>query len=114
MLLIILSFKSHKKMMKFKPKNHHVVNYDMLLIAYIYKQFINRNVNVIYEVGDLPEIIFKKNIISKIYIKAEKRLLNKVNFLILTSPYFWDHYYIDITKEYKYQLISNVPSFKII
>src|SRR5699024_3439373 len=108
MLLIFFSFKSLKKMMKFKPKNLHVGNFDMLLIAYI-----NKNVNVIYEVGDLPEIIFKKNIISKIYIKAEKRLLNKVNFLILTSPYFWDHYYSDITKEYKYQLIPNVPSVKI-
>src|SRR5699024_11797072 len=91
MLLIFFNFKSLKKMKKFKPKNLNVGNFDMFLIAYIYKQFINRNVNVIYEVGDLPEIIFKKNIISKIYIKAEKRLLNKVNFLILTSPYFWYH-----------------------
>lgn len=109
LLLMYFSILSIIRIAKYKPDNIHVGNFDMLFIACMYKIFLNKNLNIIYEIGDLPELVFKKNLIAKLFIKLEKKLLKQVNSVILTSPYFLHEYYKKITEERKCYFIPNVP-----
>jgi len=111
--LIIFLFKSLKIIKKYGPNNLHVGNLDMLLIAFIYKTLFNKDVKIIYEIGDLPEIIFKSNIFGRLYKNLEKALMKKVDFLILSSSFFWEVYYKQFTDYEKYIYIPNVPSISM-
>lgn len=112
-------FRSIKILKKEKPYIIHSANLDMLIIAYIYKTFFDRNVKIIYEVADLPNYVFVKRTVSfktffaRLIQKLEKLLTSQTSKIILTSPYFWDEYFSKFLDESKYLFIPNAPSKKI-
>lgn len=98
-----------------KPNIIHAGNLDMLFIASLYKKIFNRNVKIVYEVGDLPKYTFVKkvkslkDIVSKVIHRLEVRLTSNISIIILTSPYFWDEYYSKFIDNDKYLFIPNAP-----
>lgn len=108
-LMLLFCVRALYLIIKEKPSTIHLGNFDMLIIAYIYKRIFNKKVNIVYEVGDLPEITFRSGIVPRTFIKMEKKMLKVVNKIILTSPYFWEFYYQYLTEESKYLFIPNVP-----
>jgi len=113
--LIFFVIISLLNLIRMKPKTIHVGNIDMLMISVIYKRIFNKNVNIIYEIGDLPNFIINKpssrfkKVIKKYFIRIEKQLCLNINTLILTSPFFWENYYSEFIPKFKYLLILNVP-----
>ncbi|MDO5018770.1 MAG: glycosyltransferase [Lagierella massiliensis] len=99
---IIPTFKfsklAYENLIREKPDLIHLQSFDMLSIAYKYKSKINSNCKIIYEVPDIHKYLTndKKNFIESIisyYIKSrEKKMLKKVDILILTSLKFWEHF----------------------
>lgn len=103
------------KLKVYQPDIIHAANLDMLLIAYIYKKFYSRQIKIVYEIGDLPKYTFVKKVnsfksmLAKSLQKIEKKLTKAVSLLILTSPYFWQDYYVDFFSEKKYLFSPNSP-----
>ncbi len=108
---LFFSLKSIITIYKCKPNIIHVANLDMLLIAYIYSKIIC-DIDIIYEIGDLPSFLFADNegfmkIFRILYIKLEKQLTKYITKIILTSPYFWKKYYSEFIDESKYFFLAN-------
>lgn len=99
---------------KIKPDTIHAGNLDMLFIAVIYKKIFNKKTNLIYEIGDIPNAVFNKSLLSNTLRYFEKKLLKDTKIIILTSPYFYSGYYNEIVDEEKVLVIPNVPSKKIL
>jgi len=98
---------------KIKPNIIHAANLDMLFLANIYSIF-NKKVKIVYEIGDLPSIIFSDNkglkkVLHKLFILIEKQLTKKISKIILTSPFFWSYYYSKFIEETKYVFLHNAP-----
>ncbi|WP_144549957.1 glycosyltransferase [Peribacillus simplex] len=93
----------------------HCGNIDMLFLAYMYKRKMKKNTKIIYEVADFHRLIFveRNNIISIIksffYKNLEKKLIRKVNNLVLTSIQHYENYYSTIYHG-KVTLLPNAPS----
>lgn len=109
--------KSFRYLKEIRPDVIHVENIDMLTVATWYKNRVDRNVKIIYEIADLPAIIFQreskivtKKILADTFVKFETTLLKSVDQLILTSPYFWEYYYKRYLPCEKYLFIPNAPS----
>jgi glycosyltransferase involved in cell wall biosynthesis len=103
---------------KVKPQIIHAFRFEMLLVAYIYVLF-NRETKIVYEIADLPSIIYPKEeskikiFISKIAFIIEKFIINKISFLILTSEQYWNVHYKELVSSSKFIYIPNVPKKKI-
>ncbi len=100
-------------LIKIKPDIIHAANIDMLFLAKFYSIF-NKKVKIIYEIGDLPSIIFSDNkglkkVLQKIFLLLEKQLTKKISKIILTSPFFWLYYYSHFIEETKYIFLPNAP-----
>lgn len=110
--LIIIAIYNIKK---FNPDIIHLTNLDMLICAVIYKKLFNKEVKIIYEVADIPEMIITKqeNAVTKRIKKIEVRLCQAIYKLILTSPKYYDAYYCDFIKREKVFFMPNVPSQKL-
>lgn len=114
-LLPVFLYKSLKRLIKIKPDIIHVGLIDMLFVAKVYKFIFNKNVKIVYEIGDLPKFIINKysgfkEHLRKFIIFLEKKLTKDINLLILTSPYFWSDYYEEFISKDKYLYIANAPS----
>ncbi|MGW6384439.1 glycosyltransferase [Peribacillus butanolivorans] len=114
-LLPLFLFKSLHKLIQIKPDIIHVGLIDMLFVAIIYKSFFNKNVKIVYEIGDLPKFIINKysgfkELLRKFIISFEKKLTKGIDLLILTSPYFWSEYYGKFMSKDKYLYIANAPT----
>lgn len=107
--------KAIKELRKENPHIIHALNMDMLFIASLYKKRFNREVEIVYEVGDLPKYAFQKNIESlrSIIYKGlqylEKLLTKEISKIIVTSPYFWEEYFSKFLAKDKYLFIPNTP-----
>ena len=82
---------------KFKPDIIHLTNLDMLVCASIYKRMFCRQVRIIYEIADIPEMIItkKENIITRNIKKIEGQLCQNIHKLVLTSPKYYEAYYFN-------------------
>jgi hypothetical protein len=105
--------------LKKRPKLIYAGNIDMLFIASIYKIIFNKNLKIVYEIGDLPKYVFVENyagilkILAKLFIKLDKFLEKYVDLLVLTSSYFWDLYYKKFYDDNKYLIMLNAPPKKL-
>lgn len=108
-----------KELKILNPNVIHVGNLDMLLITILYKLLFNKDAHIVYEVADLHKIIYNnsnnivKKIIKKCLVFSESLMCKHINYLLLTSPYFWRDYYSDFVPKEKYLFIPNVPERRI-
>lgn len=87
------------------------VNYlDVLLVACL--RFRKRDLEFIYAVGDLASVQYGGPPLITGPVKfLEKRLMQRISVLILSSPFFWSEYYEQIYRG-RWELIENMPEKK--
>lgn len=111
--------KSMKTLKEIRPDVIHCGNLDMLYIAYNYKQFIDPTVKLVYEIADLPKVIYNSNktlkslILKAIFCSIERVLCKQILLLVITSPYFWDDYYSAFVPKEKVLFLPNVPELSL-
>lgn len=105
--------KALAKLCELKPNVIYAEGLDPLLIAGEYKK--EHDVRIIFEVADLRESYITKptrlkdKLITAALLKKEKNAFQFVDYLVVTSPKFYDiHYYTLIPKE-KTLYIPNAP-----
>ena len=99
---IIPTFKfsslAYEKLKEEMPDFIHLQSFDMLRIAYKYKKKVNPKCKIIYEVPDIHKYLtddkkgFLESIISSYIKSSEKKMLESVDILIITSMKFWEHF----------------------
>lgn len=96
---------AYKRISKLNPKCIHVTKVDMLLLVWFYCLLHKKpKPFVIYEISDLHDLAYNtsklwtKRFIKKVLLWLEQICGRCVDFIILTSPLFWDCYY---AKAYK-------------
>lgn len=92
----------------------YVEGFEPLLLSYIYKKKFPQ-IKIFYEVADLREILIEapKNIIEKFekicLTKFEKKVLQVVERIIITSPLFFDVHLSKFVPKEKILFIPNIP-----
>ena len=83
---------------------------DMLFLGWISTVLaFNKKVKLVYEVGDIREVLIGDSIINKIFRLFERLLLKNVSLLVVTSKAFYTEYFLKIqkVKNLKYIEIEN-------
>jgi succinoglycan biosynthesis protein ExoL len=83
---------------------------DMLVLGRLAKLVsFNKKLNLVYEVGDIREILIGNSILNKIVRLIESFLLKNVELLVVTSKAFYTEYFkkIQKIKETEVQVIEN-------
>ncbi|HHU56495.1 MAG TPA: glycosyltransferase family 4 protein [Acholeplasmataceae bacterium] len=106
--------KALKYLKQEKPDIIYLQNLDMLDIACKYKY----NAKIIYEIADINTLLLDrqkgliKRLISFILKRKEKKLITKVDLLVITSPKYYDEYFKDLINKDKVIFIPNTPDLK--
>lgn len=70
---------------------------DMLLMGWLSKLLArNKNLKLVYEVGDIREILLGDSFINRFFRFLEKVFLKSVSLLVVTSEAFYKEYFIKI------------------
>jgi hypothetical protein len=83
---------------------------DMLFLGWFSKQLnFRKNVKLIYEVGDIREILIGKKLINRLARLFEKFLLRNVSVVVITSEAFYTEYFrvVQKVKTLTYHVIEN-------
>ena len=109
--------KALEKLKELKPNVIYTEGLDSLLIAGEYKK--QHNARVIYEVADLRKNYItkptklKEKLLTAALLKKERDAFQYVDYLVVTSPKFYDiHYHTLISKE-KTLFIPNAPDTSV-
>ena len=109
-----------KALGEIKKRNPNVIyaeGLDSLMIAEKFKR--THKAKIIYEVADLREnyIVKPKNPIARVLTEAvlirEKKLFKQVDYLVVTSPKFYDLHYNKLISREKMLFIPNAPDLDI-
>ncbi len=109
--------KALSKLEELKPNVIYAEGLDTLIIAGKYSR--NHNVHIIFEVADLREnfISSPKKILDRIVtfelLRREKKAFKNVDFLVVTSPKFYDIHYCKLISKEKMIFIPNVPDIEV-
>jgi len=107
-----------KLLYKIKPDVIHCVNLDMLFIGWIYV-LLNYKTKLVYEILDLPNIIFNKNknplkhLFKSCFVYFEKLFVKNISFLIISSPFFWEYYYSKFLTKENVLFFPNLPEKRL-
>ena len=105
------------KLEEIKPDVIYAEGLDSLIIAGKYKK--NKNVKIFFEVADLREnyIVkprkFLEKIITGILLRKEKKIFKNVDYLIVTSPKFYDIHYKELIPKERILFIPNTPGVNV-
>ena len=83
---------------------------DMLFLGWLSKKLnFSNKIKLLYEVGDIREILIGNKLVNKLTRYFERFLLRDVSVLIITSPAFYTEYYYKIQriKSIKYHVLEN-------
>jgi hypothetical protein len=96
MAFVIFALKSWRLLRRARGAKKVYVNYlDVLGVASL--AFWKTRVAFIYSVADLSPVQYgRRRRLNAMVSRAEKWLLRKVRYLILTSQFFWSEYYSNI------------------
>lgn len=109
--------KALEKLEQLKPNVIYAEGLDTLIIAEKYKK--THDVRIVFEVADLREnYITKPNkavdrIISAMLLHREKNSFKNVDFLVVTSPKFYDMHYNALISRDKMLFIPNAPDVEV-
>lgn len=109
--------KAIEKLEEFKPNVIYAEGLDTLIIADQYKK--KYKTKIIFEVADLresfiekPKNLFKRIVADVIQFK-EKSVFRSVDYLVTTSPKFYDIHYKDLIAKDKVLFIPNTPDVEV-
>ena len=106
--------KALEKLTEFKPDVIYAEWLDTLIIADKYKK--THNVEIVFEVADLRENYIVKpkrimeRIITALLLYREKKVFKNVDFLVVTSPKFYDLHYSSLISKDKMLFVPNTPN----
>jgi len=108
----VLIVKSLNKIRRAVRKTNvvYTIGLDMLLLGWISKQLsFRKNIKLIYEVGDIREILIGNAPINKLARFFEKFLLRHVTVLVITSEGFYSGYFKQVqkVKSLRYHVLEN-------
>ena len=100
-----------------QPSIIYAEGLDTLIIAGKYKE--NHECRVFYEVADLREAFIVKpkkitdKIVTGLIANREKRAFKNVDYLVVTSPKFYEAHYNELIEKKKVLFIPNAPDEKV-
>lgn len=106
-----------EKLEEISPNIIYAEGLDSLIIAGKYKK--NHPIRVIFEVADLREnyIVRPKKLADRIItdalLRKEKKAFKNVDYLVVTSPKFYDMHYRDLISEDRMLFIPNAPDAEV-
>lgn len=109
--------KAIEKLEEIRPEIIYTEGLDSLIIAGRYKK--KHNVKIIFEVADLRENYIVRptalvpRILTEILLKKEKHSFENVDFLVVTSPKFYELHYVSLIEKDRVIFIPNAPDRKI-
>lgn len=109
--------KALEKLEQFQPNVIYTEGLDALIIAGKYKKKYDGR--IFFEVADLRENYITKpkklneKIITKILLKTEKMAFGNVNYLIVTSPKFYEMHYNTLIPKSRTLFIPNTPDISV-
>ncbi len=109
--------KALEKLEELKPNIIYAEGLDPLIIAGKYKK--NNTVKIFFEVADLREnyIVRPKKLIDRIItdalLRKEKKAFKNVDYLVVTSPKFYDMHYKDLIPQERMLFIPNAPDSEV-
>ncbi len=109
--------KALDKLNEIKPNVIYAEGLDTLIIASKYKK--NHDVRIVFEVADLREnyIVkpkkFIKRLITRELLRKEKTVFKNVDFLVVTSPKFYDMHYDSLISKNRLLFIPNAPNIEV-
>lgn len=109
--------KALDKLNEIKPNVIYAEGLDTLIIASQYKK--NHDVRILFEVADLREnyIVkpkkFIKRLITRELLRKEKTVFKNVDFLVVTSPKFYDMHYKSLISKNRLLFIPNAPNIEV-
>jgi succinoglycan biosynthesis protein ExoL len=82
---------------------------DTLLLGWLASRAIHKPVKIIYEVGDITELVITESWVSKIVRRLERYLVPRLDLLVATSEAYITEYYQGIQglTDFRYQVIEN-------
>ena len=105
--------KASEKLEQLKPNVIYAEGLDTLIIAGKYKK--THDVRIVFEVADLRENYITKpkkavyRVITAMLLRREKNAFRNVDFLVVTSPKFYDMHYNALISRDKMLFIPNAP-----
>ncbi len=109
--------KALKKLEEIQPNVIYADGLDSLIIASKYKR--DKKVTLFYDVADLRETYIEepkgvvKRIVTNLIKAKEKRCFKEVDYLVVTSPKFYEIYYYKLIEKDKVFYIPNAPDKEI-
>lgn len=109
--------KAFEKIKSLRPDVIYAEGLDTLIIAGKYKK--TQNVSIIFEVADVRENFIEKprnikeRIITNLLLAKEKRAFQNVDYLVITSPKFYDIHYKELISKEKVLYIPNAPDLSV-
>lgn len=109
--------KALEQLEKLKPNVIYAEGLDTLIIAGKYKK--NHDVRIIFEVADLRENYITKpkrivdRFITHVLLQKEKKAFKNVDYLVVTSPKFYDMHYCRLISREKMLFIPNAPDIEV-
>lgn len=106
--------KAMEKLNELKPDVIYAEGLDTLIIADEYKKK-NKHIKIFFEVADLREDYIVKpskitnRAMTKVLLREERKIFRSVDFLVVTSPKFYDVHYHELIERDKMLFIPNVP-----
>jgi glycosyltransferase involved in cell wall biosynthesis len=110
--------KAYKKLIQIFPDIIYVEGLDSLMVAVKYKKKF-RDTVIIYDVADLREVYIEKaksivkQMITGVVKAEEKKCFKSVNWLVVTSPKFYEAYYYRLINQERVIFVPNVPDEQI-
>ncbi len=104
-----------KVLRKEKPRCLHVSKVDSMLMAAFYKKHSRTKPAIIYDISDLHTLSYndkkdvKSQIIKKILWIIEKYICKQVDYILITSPKFFDEYYNSFYSIDQVIFVPNAP-----
>lgn len=108
-VLLVKSINKIKRAVK-KTSVIYTFGLDMLFLGWLSKKInFDRNIKLLYEVGDIREILIGNALVNKLARYFERFLLRDVTVLIITSHAFYTEYYhrVQRIKSIKYHVLEN-------
>ena len=98
-----------------KPRCLHVSKVDSMMMAAFYKRHSKIKPKIVYDISDLHTLAYndKKDLkslfIKKILWEIEKYICSQVDYILVTSPKFYDEYYKSFYKREQVIFVPNAP-----
>jgi len=106
--------KALERLEEIKPNIIYAEGLDSLIIAGKYKR--NHDTQTFFEVADLRENYIVKpkkpvdRVITDLLLRKEKKAFRNVDYLVLTSPKFYDVHYYNLIPKSRVLFIPNAPN----